>query len=185
MKALLDPYNPTGSTIHVRFSTSRRELWDTAGPPPKSHVNFFVLDSDWEAEFCRVAEAHPQVRAYVKNHSLGLEVPYRYNGQPHIYRPDFVVLVDDGHGPNNLLHLVVEVKGYRRPDTAEKERTIRNYWIPGVNNLATYGRWAFAQFGDVFQMQEEFEAKMQESFAAMIANVTANTLETNNTVTVN
>ncbi|RLS58129.1 MAG: hypothetical protein DWH91_03345 [Planctomycetota bacterium] len=36
-----------------------------------------ILDSDWEAEFCRVAESHPQVRAYVKNHSLGFEVPYR------------------------------------------------------------------------------------------------------------
>jgi hypothetical protein len=36
-----------------------------------------ILDSDWVAEFCRVAEAHPQVRAYVKNHNLGFEVPYR------------------------------------------------------------------------------------------------------------
>ena len=28
-------------------------------------------DSDWEAEFCRVVEAHPRVRAYVKNQNLG------------------------------------------------------------------------------------------------------------------
>ena len=40
-----------------------------------------ILDSDWEAEFCRVVEAHPRVRAYVKNHNLGLEVPYRYGSE--------------------------------------------------------------------------------------------------------
>ncbi len=76
VKALLDPYNPTGSTAHVRFTTTHQNLWDTAGPPPKCHVSYIVLDSEWEAEFCRAAEAHPRVIAYVKNHNLGLEVPY-------------------------------------------------------------------------------------------------------------
>ena len=32
------------------------------------------------------------------------------------FRPDFIVLVDDGHGPDGLLRLVVEIKGYRRED---------------------------------------------------------------------
>ena len=50
-QSLLDPYNPTGSTAHVRFNTSRADRWDTSGPPPKNHVNWVVLDSDWEAEF--------------------------------------------------------------------------------------------------------------------------------------
>jgi hypothetical protein len=53
-----------------------------------------ILDSEWEAEFCRVAESHPKVRAYVKNHNLGLEVPYRYGSETRKYRPDFIVLVD-------------------------------------------------------------------------------------------
>ena len=60
IKALLDPYNPTGSTSHVRFNTSRADRWETNGPPPKNQVNWVVLDSDWEGEFCRVAESHPQ-----------------------------------------------------------------------------------------------------------------------------
>ena len=30
------------------------------------------------------------------------------------------------------------------------------YWIPGVNNLRQYGRWAFAEFTDVYQIDEEF-----------------------------
>ena len=32
IRALLDPYNPTGSTSHVRFTTSRPDRWDTSGP---------------------------------------------------------------------------------------------------------------------------------------------------------
>jgi hypothetical protein len=42
-----------------------------------------------------VAESHPRVRAYVKNHNLGLEVPYRYGPEMRKYLPDFIVLVDD------------------------------------------------------------------------------------------
>ena len=46
----------------------------------------------------RLAETHPRVRAYVKNHNLGLEVPYRYGSEMRQYRPDFIVRADDGHG---------------------------------------------------------------------------------------
>ena len=156
IKALLDPYNPTGSTSHVRFSTSRKDRWDTMGPPPKNHVNWVILDSDWEAEFCRVAEAHPKVIAYTKNHNLGFEVPYRYGSEVRKYLPDFIVLVDDGRGPDDLLHLVVEIKGYRREDAKDKKATMDTYWVPGVNNLKTYGRWAFVEFTDVFEMEADF-----------------------------
>ena len=93
--------------------------WETDSR--RCHVNWVVLDSDWEAEFCRVAESHPRVRAYVKNHNLGLEVPYRYGSETRKYLPDFIVLVDDGHGDEDLLHLVVEIKGYRREDAKEKK----------------------------------------------------------------
>ena len=128
VQAVLDPYNPSGSTIHVRFNTSKKTRWKTdAG---HCHVNWVVCDSDWEAEFCRVAEAHPRVRAYVKNHGLGLEVPYRFQAESRIYVPDFIVLVDDGHGDDDLLHLVVEVKGYRREDAKEKKDTMKTYWVP-------------------------------------------------------
>jgi len=77
-----------------------------------------ILDSDWEAEFCRVAESHPKVKAYVKNHNLGLEVPYRYGSEMRTYLPDFIVLIDDGR--DNPLNLIVEIKGYRREDAKEK-----------------------------------------------------------------
>ena len=79
VKAMLDPYNPTGSTMHVRFNTSRPERWTT--DPKRCHINLVIYDSDWEAEFCRVAEAHPRVVAYVENHGLGFEMPYRHGGK--------------------------------------------------------------------------------------------------------
>ena len=119
--AVLDPYNPTGSTMHVNFTTSKPTRWQT--DPRRCHVNWVVCDSDWEAEFCRFVESHAQVRAYVKNHALGLDVPYRYGATARTYLPDFIVLVDDGHGDDDLLHLVVEIKGYRREDAKEKKAT--------------------------------------------------------------
>jgi len=183
IKALLDPYNPTGSTAHVRFVTSRKERWDTSGPPPKNHVNWVILDSDWEAEFCRVAESHPKVVAYTKNHNLGLEVPYLWGSVARRYLPDFIVLVHDlpaprlreagDHSPNDLLHLVVEIKGYRREDSKEKKSTMDTYWIPAVNSMKTYGRWAFAEFTEVYQIESDFEAKVEGEFKKMIAGVTA------------
>ena len=84
IKALLDPYNPAGSTRFVNFRTSKALRWRT--DPRKCHVNWVILDSDWETEFCRVAEEHPSVRAYVKNHSLGLHRPLQARlGQPHVH----------------------------------------------------------------------------------------------------
>lgn len=168
IKALLDAYNSTGSTAYVRFVTSRTDLWETSSK--YCHVNWAVLDSDWEAEFCRVAESHPQVRTYVKNHGLGLEVPYRYGSEIRRYLPDFIVTIDDGHGPNDLLHLIIEIKGYRREDAKEKKSTMETYWIPGVNNLKGYGRWAFAEFGDVYEMDGDFKAKVKSQFDSLIAS---------------
>lgn len=166
IKALLDAYNPTGSTRYVNFNTSRRDRWETDAR--RCHINWIILDSDWEGEFCRVAEAHQKVKAYVKNHNLGLEVPYRYGSETRKYVPDFIVLVDDGHGDEDLLHLIVEIKGYRREDAKEKKATMENYWVPGVNNLETYGRWAFAEFTEVYQIEADFKAKVESEFDNMI-----------------
>jgi len=170
IKALLDPYNPSGSTADVKFNTSKPDRWEAN--PNLSHVNWVVLDSDWEAEFCRVVEAHPKVKAYVKNQGLGFDVPYRFAGEMRKYIPDFIVLVDDGNGPDDLLHLVVEIKGYRREDAKEKKITMDTYWIPGVNNLKHFGRWAFAEFTEVFNMETDFSKKIENEFDNLIKKTT-------------
>jgi type III restriction enzyme len=120
-----------------------------------------VCDSEWEAELARVAEAHPRVLAYVKNQGLGLEVPYRDGAIPRKYLPDFILRIDDG-GPEPL-NLIVETKGCRKGDAQLKAETMRTLWVPGVNNLGQYGRWAFAEFTDVFEISAAFE-RLIESF---------------------
>lgn len=167
IKAVLDPYNPTGSTSYVNFTTTRTHRWQTDSR--RCHVNWVILDSDWEAEFCRVAEAHPKVKAYVKNHNLGLDVPYLSGSTPRTYLPDFIVLVDDGH--DDPLRLVVEIKGYRRDDAKEKRGTMETYWVPGVNRLGTYGRWAFAEFIEPFEMGAGVDLGIERGFDELIQSV--------------
>lgn len=168
--AVLDPYNPKSSTAYVGFSTTK-DVWKTA--PDKCHINYVALDSDWEAEFARVAEQHPKVVGYVKNQGLGLEVPYKDGSSARVYLPDFVVQIDDGNGRDDPLNLVIEVKGYRHENVKLKSETMRTQWVPGVNNLRTYGRWAFEEFNDVFEMDKEFKALIDRVTAAKRAEVVA------------
>jgi type III restriction enzyme len=121
-----------------------------------------VCDSDWEAEFARVSEAHPATICYVKNQGLGFEVPWRDGSTPRRYLPDFIVRIDDGRGPDDPLNLVVEIKGQKDAITQIKAETMRTLWVPGVNNLKSYGRWHFVEFSDVFAIEEEFGKLIQQ-----------------------
>jgi len=156
IKAILDPYNPRGTTRFVGFNTSKDVR---VSDPAKSHVNAVVLDSNWEAEMARVIEGHPRVRAYVKNQGLNFEVPYRDGATPRRYYPDFIVMLDvDDDEP---LNLVLETKGFRGHDAQLKAETMKTQWVPGVNNLGTQGRWAFGELTDPFKFEEDF-AKLVE-----------------------
>ena len=109
IKAVAAPYNPLGSTQHVNFTTRKaqpnakfhRELIETS--PDKCHINRAVCDDGWEARFCRIIDSHDQVISYVKNHGLGLEVPYRMGSLARTYLPDFIIQIDDGHSPDDPL----------------------------------------------------------------------------------
>ena len=154
---VLDPYNPFGSTADVNFATSKETYRTDAR---RCHVNRVVCDSGWEAEFARTIEAHPNVHAYVKNQGLGFTVPYRFRDEARTYLPDFIVLADDGHGEDDLLHLVVEVKGRRLEDAKVKKETMETQWVPGVNRLREYGRWKFLELRDVYSMREDLDAAL-------------------------
>ena len=155
VKAMLDPYNPTGTTRHVNFTTSRTQRYATAG---RCHLNWAILDSTWEGELCRVLDSHPKVLAWVKNRALGFEVPYRLGAVSRKYVPDFIVHLDDGKGPDDPLRLVIEVKGFRGEDASAKKEAMDTYWIPGVNAHGSYGRWMFLELRDVFEMDDEFDS---------------------------
>jgi len=126
-----------------------------------------VQQGHWEAEFAQVAEAHPRVLAYVKNQGMQFEVPYRDGTTQRRYRPDYIVRVDDGG--NEPLNLVVEIKGYRGTDARLKAETMRALWVPGVNNLGTAGRWAFAEFIDVYEIEAAFDRLIRSLPTAQVA----------------
>ena len=156
--AVLDPYTPQGSSRFVNFSTSKA-LYTTSAE--RCHVNHVVLDSDWEGEFARVVEAHPRVLCYVKNQGMQFEVPYRDAMAQRRYWPDYIVRVETGAAAP--LNLIVEIKGFRKTDAKLKAETMRKLWVPGVNNLARFGRWAFAEFIDVFEIEAAF-ARLIDGF---------------------
>ena len=60
-------------------------------------------------------------------------------------------------GTPDRLNLIVEIKGLRGEDAKVKANTMRTYWVPGVNNVGQFGRWAFAEFTAVFEIEAEFK----------------------------
>ncbi|MXY51913.1 MAG: restriction endonuclease [Gammaproteobacteria bacterium] len=159
VRAVLDPYNPRGSTADVDFTTSKTNRWET--DPTKCHVNWAICDSDWEREFCRLAERRSSILAYVKNQGMGFTVPYCTDGVSRQYVPDFIVRVKDGG--EEPVNLVVEIKGLRRQDAKDKADTMRSMWVPAVNALGDFGRWAFAEFKDIKTMEDDFHRWMAEN----------------------
>ena len=81
------------------------------------------------------------------------------------------MLLEDGHGEQDLLHLIVEIKGYRGEDAKDKKNTMDTYWIPGVNELGSHGRWAFAEFKNIFEMESNFAARVEAQFNSMLEEV--------------
>ena len=152
--AVLDPYNPSGSTRHVNFITSK-ECWKTGAQPPRSQISHVVKDSSWEVALAQALEGHPRVLAYAKNQALGFEIPYLDGGAMRRYLPDFLVRLNAG-GDGEPLHLVLEMKGQRDESDKAKAQTARDMWVPGVNALGGYGRWAFAEFTDPYTTEDEF-----------------------------
>jgi type III restriction enzyme len=168
-QVILDPYNPTGSTRYVNFNTTKMLRWQTDSR--RCQVNWAICDSTWEQEFCRVLDHHPQVRRWVKNQALGFEVPYKMGGVARKYIPDFIVVVDDGRGDEDLLQLVCEVKGYRGEDAKEKKNTMVSFWVPGVNNSGRFGRWGFAEFREVYAMETDFSAAVDDEVNQVLDQV--------------
>jgi len=80
--------------------------------------------------------------------------------------------VDDGRGADDPLHLVVEIKGRRGEDAKEKANTMRQYWVPAVNNDGQFGRWAVAEFTDVYAMEAEFTATIDGEVERVLQAVT-------------
>ncbi len=49
---------------------------------------------------------------------------------------------------------------------------METYWVPGVNNLGGYGRWAFAEFTEVYEIEADFAKKVEAGLDKLIGSVT-------------
>ena len=56
-------------------------------------------------------------------------------------------------GTDDLLNLVLEVSGQARKDKAAKVATARTLWVPAINNHGGFGRWAFLEISDPWNVK--------------------------------
>jgi type III restriction enzyme len=146
LKPILKPYDTIGSTRYVDFDTTRAVFTTRED---KCHISHVVADTgSWEQKLADSLEDMDEVVRYVKNHNLGFTLPYALNGDERQYHPDFIACIDDGHGENDLLNLLIEVTGEKKKDKAAKVTTARTLWAPAVNNHGGFGRWAFIEVAD-------------------------------------
>ncbi|MCP4228746.1 MAG: restriction endonuclease subunit R, partial [bacterium] len=152
---ILRPYDTVGYTRYVDFDTAR-PVWPTRAD--KCHVSHVVGDTEsWEQKVAQTLEEMDEVVAYVKNENLGFYIPYTYGGRERNYLTDFIVRIDDGRGEGDLLNLIIEVTGERRPEKVAKVDTASKLWVPAVNNYAGFGRWAFIEITDPWDMMREIQ----------------------------
>jgi type III restriction enzyme len=157
---VLRPYDTVGSTRYVDFDTTKGTYQTD---PAKCHVSHVVLDSNWEAKMAQALEDMREVVCYVKNQNLGFTIPYSIDGQERSYVPDFIVRIDDGHGPDDPLNLIVEVTGEKKKDKEAKAATARALWVPAVNNQGSFGRWAYVEDFDPWDAQHAIRAALVDA----------------------
>lgn len=121
-----------GSTRYVDYHTTKDVY-----PVNHCHLNAMVADTrKWEQSAGFALDTHPGVIKWVKNEHLGFVIPYRKNGVPARYIPDFVAVLDIG------LTLVVETKG-QYGDDADLKAKAAERWVGAVNEDGNWGLWRY------------------------------------------
>ena len=160
LKPIVNHYNPRASSRFVDLQTTRPVMVTNAA---KCHVSHVVADTgSWEQKAAETLETMPEVLHYVKNHGCEFRIPYTHGGVERWYYPDFVAHIDDGRGAGDLLNLVLEVSGRDLPEKQAKTDAARTHWTPAVNNHGGWGRWAFFEARDPWNMRTELRAWLAE-----------------------
>ncbi len=120
-------------------STGDMRSWYTGRPcelTQKSHINFCVYDSTWEATEAYELDRLLVVEAWAKNDHLGFEILYLWQGVIKKYRPDFLIRLTNG------INLILEVKGQDTQENRSK-RQFLSEWVAAVNEHRGFGVWRF------------------------------------------
>lgn len=156
VRPVFNHYNRFGSTKYVSGQTAKA-VYET----DRSHVNFVVEDSGWEAIAAKALE-EINVISYVKNSFLEFKIPYVKDGQERQYFADFIIRVKGKDGtPKNL---ILEVTGMNK-DKAEKKWYVENRWLPAVNSAREkfgYDEWHFIEVAsDIRNIKNELIDKIE------------------------
>lgn len=130
---VFDKEKPLLSTTDVR-------TWWTSKPCEnfsKSHINFTVVDSDWEFLEARNIDNQNAIESFVKNDHLGFAILYNHEGIIRKYYPDFVIKFKNGQ------HLILETKG-QDTDQDKTKRVFLDDWCKAVNKHGGFGIWRWA-----------------------------------------
>jgi len=157
IRPVFNYYNKFSSTKYVNGNTVK-DVYLTQ----KSHVNYVVMDSDWEGICAKTLEEIDTVETYVKNQFLGFAIPYVKDGKDRQYFTDFIARVKGKDGtPKNLM---IEISGMSK-DKAEKKWFVENRWIPAVNALKekyNYPEWHFIEVAnDIRNIKNQLIEKIQ------------------------
>jgi type III restriction enzyme len=120
-------------------STGDMRTWFTGRPcerTKKSHINFCVYDSTWEASEAFEFDRNSEVEAWAKNDHLGFEILYVYRGVVRKFWPDYLIRFKGGK------MLVLEVKGQDSQEHQSK-REFLDEWGRAVNQHGSFGTWAW------------------------------------------
>jgi len=153
ISAVLNYYNPEGSTIHV-YRPTNKTVW----PTRKSHVNYVIAeDNSWQQIAAQTLDRMECVKAWVKNTYLGFRIPYVVGDENKEYQPTFIVRVKD-------INLIVECQDFDADNTGNKDAKrhyLKDYWIPAANNLKTYGQWDLLEVKDIDQLEKLITGKIK------------------------
>jgi len=156
IRPVFNYYNKFSSTKYVNGNTTK-EVYTTQ----KSHVNYVVMDSNWEGIAAKTLEELPQVISYVKNQFLGFAIPYVKDGKDKNYFTDFIVKCKSKEG--TIKNLMIEISGFSK-DKAEKKWFVENRWIPAVNALKDkydYHEWHFIEIeNDIRNIKNQLHEKI-------------------------
>lgn len=153
LKPILPPDNVSGSTHGVDFFTTRATYTTRFD---KCHISHVVADTDsWEQKMAFFLETQcDEVICYAKNQGLGFSIPYVADGRQRNYVPDFLIKWNDGN-PDGPLNVILEVSGNPDPTKRDKTHYAREYWVKSVNQHGGFGRWAFVEVTDPYNVTRE------------------------------
>lgn len=130
---VFDKEKPLLSTTDVR-------TWWTSKPCEnfsKSHINFTVVDSDWEFLEARNIDNQTAIESFVKNDHFGFAILYNHEGIIRKYYPDFVIKLKNGQ------YLILETKG-QDTDQDKTKRSFLADWCKAINQHGGFGVWKWA-----------------------------------------